>query len=365
MPMKLRTNLRRRTTVPPETNEPAAAGSEATRAGVTSYVFNSRSRDRKSLVMGWTLGRQASDTFEVQFARGTRFTDRYYARFSYTLSYGLGIRLPMEVSINSSITHVSAAGRRMQVRYPASQLCEGANSASDAALCASRAEVTVTARGVDGSAEYYERAGVPRNKIFGGKEFVLEAGVTCRLYASIPGPNIAINCPSGIRGKKFSKDFTPYLGRGSKRLFTAIFPGRPLGLGIDAGLGYAVINPGARLNAENGELILQATGWRSDVRKGRLVLGSGSSKFSVAEAVEGGRAPWGVVFGSPKYRMRATLMPMMEAEIGIDLGVYRWSHKFGPYGLGALKVNLGSYEFGPHEGTQPGLRMQLGVRAEP
>ena len=185
----------------------------------------------------------------------------------------------------------------------------------------------------------------------------------CRMYASIPGPNIPIDCPLNIADA--SVDFTPYLGTRSKTLFQKMFSGRQLKLGFDYAIGYAVINPGVRLRADNGQLTLHTAPFNSTARSSSVTLSGDTKTVTVNEAVQRGQSPWGLVLERPSYRMGASLVPLLEAEIGIDLGVYEWNYKFGPYSVGALTVNLGRFQFDAHQGTQSRLQYELGTRREP
>lgn len=58
----------------------------------------------KYFLTGYTIGREIQDEFEIEFARETLFTDRYFVRFSYNFSVGFGLRFPFSVSVTSEAT---------------------------------------------------------------------------------------------------------------------------------------------------------------------------------------------------------------------------------------------------------------------
>ena len=62
---------------------------------------------KKYFLTGFTLGREMTDTFEVQLAPATWVSDRYYVRFEYEFSAGFGLRFPFSVSVESQATNNS------------------------------------------------------------------------------------------------------------------------------------------------------------------------------------------------------------------------------------------------------------------
>src|SRR5690606_444189 len=82
-------------------NAPVATGSRSSRMPVIGNGTGNGTRvfATKYFLTGFTLGREIGDVFEMQIARATPFTDRYFVRFEYEFSVGLGLRFPFSVSV--------------------------------------------------------------------------------------------------------------------------------------------------------------------------------------------------------------------------------------------------------------------------
>ena len=328
------------------------------------YTFNRTQEAKAKFLTGWTLGRRFGDRYEVEFAGSTFFTDRYYARFEYEVTAGFGIRWPFEVTMRSEIK--SVYGRNNQSRsYPATDICNDSipmkQAAGYAYLCAKGAAVTVQAKALDGSEQFYREVGVPRGQEFDGKEFVFEIGATCEFYASVPGPNIKMSCPDSIRGFDFGKHFSSQLGSRPVTLFNYTIAGRPLGLALDGGFGYGAMNPGVSLRATNGRLDFDVTGIQAKPFKKTISINDRPKEFVIQE--QNAHGNWGVRLSNPRYSVEALLTPTMQVEIGIDLGVYSWTDKFGPYNIDALELSLGTATFDQHTGTNTSIEIKnIGTR---
>ncbi|MCK5903558.1 MAG: hypothetical protein KAG28_10480, partial [Cocleimonas sp.] len=251
------------------------------------------------------------------------------------------------------------------VNYPAKSLCRGVTQAKNANLCAQRATVKIKARALDANTAFYRDAKIAPNQLFRGKEFVLTIGARCKLYASIPGPNISKRCPSALRGLDFSKDFKPQLG-GNRPLniLEYTLSGRPLGLSIDSGVGYAAINPGAALQAVSGKIKLTVEGTKAKTSSKKLSFDTRSQRFTVTEDVNRGQGAWGIQLKKPKYKVGVRVVPRLEVEVGVDLGVYEWVRTFGPYDVDAVAINLGSFTFDRHKGTASSWNLPIDTRLE-
>lgn len=65
------------------------------------FTFNNEKHYSNNMLLGSTFGRHFSDSYEVQLARSTWFTDRYYANFNYSITAGLGLRWPFQLITNT------------------------------------------------------------------------------------------------------------------------------------------------------------------------------------------------------------------------------------------------------------------------
>lgn len=351
------------------------------------YVFENATTINAKYLTGFTFSKTFGDHYHVQFADETAFTDSYFANFSWGLSAGFGLRWPFEVTATSAITKVYGQGNPgSPLAYPAtqpSQLCSGIDIEGEAAnrnahLCAQAAEVKVRAKGPGEisdshfNAAFYRATGLPEDKIFDGKEFVFELGMTCRFYASIPGPNIgAFYCPSDMTFEPFKENsqFSPQLGSTRKDFINFEIEGRPLGLALELGIGYVGFNPGVALGGRDGAFTLDVNGYRSRPDQDTIAFNAFDTdkKINVTEetatvrGINGGN--WGVDFSNPAYKVTATLTPTMSVVVGVGIGPFGWDHRFGPFSVDALSVDIGTGQFERHEGTKGSYEMRtIGIR---
>ena len=332
------------------------------------FIFHNKNTYNFKVVAGFTFSKSFGDKYEVQFARETWFTDRYYAYFKWNLTAGFGLRWPFKVTAKTEIDRVYRLGNQL-TNYPARELCkEARNDVAKASQCAASAVVKIKANTItDATLEFYQDAGIPKDELFKGNEFVFTVGATCRLYASIPGKDIDLKCPAGLSGLDFSSNFSSQLGRGtSKTLLSYELSGRSVipNLGIDVGIGYAVINPGVVLKAHSGKLKFALSTNRAQTDIKRVVLDESNTykQFKVSEAVSDGLHTWGVELKDLVYNVSAKLVPTVSAEMGIDLYIATWSHKFGPFELDDLAINLGNHDFTRHSGTPESYVINIGQR---
>ncbi|OFI35310.1 hypothetical protein BFC17_17415 [Alteromonas lipolytica] len=321
---------------------------------------------------GFTLGFEIYDRYEVVFARKKWWHDKYYAAFSYKLKAGFGSRWPFKLKAETIVTKVFAGENNQVVDYPANLLCQGVNVASRAERCAFQGKATFTAYAVENAkTQFYKDVGLPNDKLFKGKEFVFTLGATCRFHASIPGPNIGFSCPDSLKGFDFSLDHPTQLGRTQKTLVQKVIKGKDLGFGVYYGTGYAVINPGAKLVGKDGKIKFDvkynhAVNAAGNQNINSLTVNGGSKTLTVEENVnQGERVPWGVELTNPEYSVSASLVPIAEIEIGVDLGVYTWDEVFGPVEFNDLALNLGEFKFERHEGSTNKFKANIGVRYSP
>lgn len=354
-----------------------------------TYVFdNVRNLDAKYLT-GFTFSKHFGDIYYIHFADETEFTDAYFANFMWRLSAGFGLRWPFEVNATSAINMVYGPGNPgSPINYPvadSSQLCsgisiEGAGANRNAHFCAQAAVVKIHAKGpreisdFHFNAEFYRATGLPEDKIFRGKEFVFELGMTCRFYASIPGPNIGpFNCPGGMKFEPFAEQsqFSPQLGPDNKEFINLELTGRNLGLALELGIGYVGFNPGVSVGGRDGKFKLDVTPHRSQVDVPSVEFASFDSDRTI-NVVERASIPneygasggyWGVDFSNPAYRVTATLTPTMSVDIGVGIGPFGWAFNTGRFSVDELSVDIASGQFERHEGTIGRYEMrEIGMR---
>lgn len=354
---------------PPAKNHPKRTGQNPRRVPAGDpLTFNHKVAFSEQFLAGFTFGREFGDTYRVQFSEETWFTDEYYASFTYHLSAGFGLRFPLEVRGSSKVTDVYAGKANFSYPYPARELCSAAKGNKAAAFqCAKTAEVALTVIPFDADPDDYLEMGVDATQVFGGKELVFEIGATCRLFASIPGEDVSRTCPAKLKGIDFGRNFVPQIGSIPRPLFKRTIPGRPLGIALETGIGYAALNPGIALQAINGRLTFDVLPNRSDIVAKEVNLTNKVTRFDVSEKIgKGGKSDFGFDLVGPRYQVNTRLVPLIEIEIGIDLGIMGWDHTYGPYEIDDLAIELAEFEFTAHEGSPTKLHVpKVGYRSNP
>jgi len=326
-----------------------------------------------TFLTGFTKGKSVTKIYQVEFADETWLTDRYYARFRYTASAGFGIRWPFQITGNATVDKVYDDGNPPRiVNYPSNTLCKGDfyPSVQNAKYCAQGAQVSLLATPFDGDAAFYNNIGVPQDKVFKGKEFVFELGVTCNLYASIPGPNVNVNCPDFLKIFDFGRDhLKAQLGSQKEQLANYTMSGRPLGLSLEVGplgnlplgTGYATLNPGVTIYGQNGNLSFDVKGLNANTSTNKIELRKQAGSFRVEE--NNAKGPWGVEISNPRYNVDILLAPSIQLEIGIGLGPFGWNKTFDPMTIDALAIDIGTYPFDRHPGTRRAYQLKnIGTR---
>ncbi|MBN2718472.1 MAG: hypothetical protein JXX14_21690 [Deltaproteobacteria bacterium] len=332
-------------------------GQQSASVNNTRLEFDRVQESTMDFIDGTTWTKGIEDSYEVTFAGSTWFTDRYYARFSYEVSIGVGLRFPVQVDARSTISHVRDMNG--EVSYPATSLCSGVTRQSAAIHCASRADLVFKGTGVDGDAAFYQSAGMPADLMFDAKEFVFVVTANATLYASIPGPNF-----SESFGKKvdFSRDFATPIGNNAKATLAEVtLRGKNVGLALQAGAlgvsGWAALNPGIRVIASEGKITLPVTPFEQTATlQGNTDVPLSRHSWSAPVVVSrrfgnNSTAPWGAVVNAPQYQTEITVTPTLGVEIGVEVVYWSWDTVFGPYDIDALAVSLGDFVFSHHPGT--------------
>ncbi|PHR61083.1 MAG: hypothetical protein COA43_05435 [Robiginitomaculum sp.] len=365
---------------------------------------------KKYFLTGYTIGRSIEDEFEIEFAGETLFTDRYYVRFSYKFSAGFGLRFPFSVSASSKVNDGVLNGNQVGEFQPlvavyglpagfgtskpskapvqtapvqtspvrknpvkttpgktkslkdrilqkttlgsGGMMCgsdhcsSGGPSVTSAQITMSVAPVNVNSSGQPA----YSAVGLPQNKYFDGKEFVLKFSASCKFKASIPGPDINVSCPT--INKDYGRQINPVLGNARTDLAALWIDGAALGLGINVWAGKASIDFGIQANITNGRIGVVAKGFN-----GTKIRGAQSSAFKFNSTTPinfdvkntSGRAVFELT--NPSYGFDLEILPVARMKLNLDLGVYELNKTLGPYGIDALSLSLASFNLPHHEGT--------------
>ncbi len=370
---------------------------------------------KKYFLTGFTLGREITDTFEIQIARSTYFTDRYFVRFEYEFSAGFGLRFPFSVSVESIASngfgqHLAPVGKFQ--RYKASstiktkpsktkprrkvtvtsdrkppsrrittqpaktykirdhrkvainppEVAAGENTPTTTGKPVTHADIKISVAPVNVSSNgvpAYPAVNLPQNKYFNGKEFVLKFHASCKFKASIPGPDINLNCPTVDLDK--SRDIDPVIGTERTRLATLWLNGNVTGLTIDVWAGKASLDFGVESNITNGRIRFNANGYNNTLIANQshhsfLFEDKNTQQFKVVNNSNSNAA---FSIDSPSYAFDFELRPVARAKFDLDLGIKTLKKTLGPYSLDALSLTIGGFSMGRHEGTVSSHRYSL------
>jgi len=281
---------------------------------------------------GFTYGKEIDDSWEYTFANATWLTDRYYVKVDYHVGLGLGLRAPFAVNVASS--PVGAVGAH-------------AFGERTRNVALSVAPVDVDSNGLPA----YPAVGLPASKTFGGRELVLELKASCKLYVSIPGPNISKSCPS--IDVDYSRDVDPVIGGGVSSIGDWWLDGATTGLGADFGVVSASIDIGLGLDVRNGLI-----GMRSTALPNSQIAGGGAGNLQFAStnpivftvSRDETTANGGFRLDNPTYKFDVRATPKLRAKVGVDVAIYENEWIIGPYALDFLAIEA-NFQLGHHSGT--------------
>jgi hypothetical protein len=333
--------------------DPIDMGADATQS--KTYKF----------LLGDTLGKHYGDSYRVRFAKARWWHDEYYAKFTYSFGYQFGLRWPFEVDVSSTITK-GADGDNTIRAYPSESfvsLCPGVTNALE---CATNANIRLSARGVDGNADFYRMVGLNEAEVANGKELLFNLEAYAKLYVSIPGPNINYR-KDFVPGFNLDNDFASPLGNENAELYKKVFKGEDLGLVINVWGMAASLDLGAKIIATNGKMKVDVNNyWQTaednNAFPGFVEFGSKNDVLAFqlntnniyveSRGPNGTKSvPWGITLSNPKYTTKFKIIPLVGIGIGIDVCGYGWMLHLPEQELTALAIDMGTYSFHRHQGT--------------
>lgn len=333
---------------------------------------------KKYFLTGFTIGREMTDTFELEIAKSTFLTDRYYLEFSYVIRAGFGLRFPFSVSasskaLNNRVLGEATVGEQAQATskptrgkgrsryYQKATLNQGSlalagkktNKSSSTSNKVSYAEVSMSVAPVDVDSKgrpAYQAVGLPQNKYFKGKEFVLELYATCHFKASIPGKDINKDCP--VVDENRSQDINPIIGNEKRNLATLWINGSATGLGVNVWAGSVTVDLGIEANLTNGRIGFNAFGFNDNLINNKqtqplLFRDRNIKKFKVRNKKNNNAL---FQLNSPSYGFDFELLPVVRAKLKLDLGIKSFNKTLGPYSIDALSLSVG-LNLNHHQGT--------------
>ncbi|HWB78895.1 MAG TPA: hypothetical protein VG755_28230 [Nannocystaceae bacterium] len=309
-----------------------AAGAADTGLG-TGYKFNPGAVATEALgggrtfatdyfLTGFTYGKELEDSWEYTIAGATWLTDRYYIHLGYHLSLGFGVRAPFSVAVKSSGTPTN---KQVSLAVEPVNVDEQGSPA-------------------------YGAVGLPQNKYFDGKEFVLQFTAGCELYVSIPGPNIDKRCPS--IDKSWSRDINPVIGSESSAIADWWLDGSITGLQLNLAAVKATLDVGLGADVTNGKIGVTMTGIDGAALGnggGAVMMDSRAARvFTMTRAAEATGAK--LRLEDPRYAFDLRLRPKLRGKIDLDVSIYEHQWILGPFPLDFLAVAK-TFNLTRHDGT--------------
>jgi hypothetical protein len=294
----------------------------------------------ESFLAGFTLGQEFKWERRWNFSCG-------FLRLTYTVGYGFGLRIPLKLEGNLSPTRI--------VRSSADDPGRNLN-------------LTLRASALDADENYYRRVGVPQTQLFGGQEFVLEAGArfSYKLYA-LGKDWVKGSMDDGAFSQ--SCDFTPPIGTTPRELFSIDIPPEVTQTNLPAGplngylqLGFVMLGSGKALSqttliADNATIVQKSLQMpNSNIITEALHLQplSPGAPGSIQEQ------KYGVRIDAPQYFL--TLQPTARVRVGISISAGKLKRSVNTDWINVVSLNLGQIMLQPHAGTRDSYQWNEGVR---
>lgn len=311
-----------------------------------NYKYNSgekvdgRLEINEPFLAGFTLGQEFKWERRWNFGCG-------FLRLTYTVGYGFGLRIPLRLEGSLTPTRIE----RSAVDDPGRDLT-----------------LRLRTVALDADANYYSTAGIPSTQLFGGQEFVLEAGsrFSYKLYA-LGKDWVKGSLDDGAFRR--SCDFTPPLGGSSRELFSIDIPPEITQTTLSASalkgylqLGFVMLGSGTALS--QATLLADST---TVAQKSLPMADSGNVTEVLRLQPLSAGAPgtvqeqkYGLRIDAPQYFL--TLQPTARVRVGISISAGRLKRSINTDWINVVRLNLGQIKLSPHAGTHDSYEWNDGVR---
>ncbi len=214
-----------------------------------------------------------------------------------------------------------------------------------------------------------------------GKELVLEAGVSLTIYLKIAGVKLADTSFTKKPDFDFGQNFVPPFGNCGTNCGFDVWI---LADVTHSTIRFVGVTGSARVGvkvAGDGEIKTQfqalvdgkavdswASGAKKEAKKTHsLEFDETSDKRTRKVAIAKLASPddekrFGYLISDAEYEWNVDLIPGVRGDIDIYWKIYKDSFMIGPYWLNSLKLDLGTFEFGPHAGTTTSVEVQHGSK---
>lgn len=307
---------------------------------------NGRHAYAAKFLTGFTRGRSWDWERRWNFPSG-------FFRLSLGASYGLGLRVPMQVTGSISPTLIRRSA--------------GVDSQDPV-------EVSVLAQPMDGDAAHYRAAGLEQGKVFDGHEFVLNAETYYGLRLRALWMNVAY-VPRTTFGLNLNQNWRPPFGD-----YHGTAAGDPTFI-IPTAQTHTEFSPlpglsgwaqfGININGTGRAIITQQpviNGERRTSRRLTFTHPTAQDRTYLLPATrpdvgDTARTRYGLRLSDPRYMADLSLTPMIRA--GVTAGYRSFSRSFRTdwISLPAARVSLGNLSLGRHDGTLADLQVEPGRKS--
>lgn len=304
--------------------------------------------DPVSYIFGFSKYVQDGDTYRVNWCGFSWWHDAYYAWLKWSVNFGYGLRMSYDFDMDFD---------RTLVKTP---YWDGDEPIYDAAYITGEARLTpVDPR--PGNYGAYQRANMPSQYYFNGREATMFAGGSIEAYASIPGPNVHLGPKS--KSAEVGADFTPPFGNSRVLVADPTLSARTTGLLLSSWAGEAGLDIAARFYLTNsrvrmafeklGDIDTNQSGGQNSTTMRTWTSAETASigPVPIRARTSGHETPNGAIRSrSDYYRGDIDIVPTLIPYVLLDFGVYEW-RKDWPLELDSLTVTI-SYDLEPHAGTR-------------
>ncbi|MGC4089495.1 MAG: hypothetical protein QM756_16715 [Polyangiaceae bacterium] len=276
--------------------------------------------------------------------------------FEAGASYGVGLRIPIEVTGSMTPTKIEHVG--------------------DSTDFDSTFSSTLSANVIDADADFYEEAGLSSVDVQEGKELVLNAEAHVTIDVDLFGLKIQETLPHGF-GMDDGRNFRPpFDGCGTNCGTNLWVPAAATKTEINLGVAGASAQIGVNVSGEGTVTLDYQSLYDHDpvkstrgqqTQKTQELSYTNVSDRNFTTTLPGlagiGEKSFGYKVSNLEYTWDVAVTPGVKGDVWVDCVVLDWRDGIGPFWLDFAKVELGSVKFGPHAGSKQARSVNKGKKS--
>ncbi|HWA73018.1 MAG TPA: hypothetical protein VG937_11805 [Polyangiaceae bacterium] len=300
-------------------------------------------------VNGFTLADAFSWGEEWNFGVGS-------VSFEAGASYGVGLRIPIEVTGTMTPTQIGHFGD---------------NADFDSTFAS-----TIKANVIDADADFYEDAGLASIDVQDGQELVLNAEAHVTVDVDILGVKVKETFPHGL-AVDYGRNFRPpFDGCGTNCGTDLWLPASLTKTDINLGVAGANAQIGVNVSGEGTVTLDYESLYDHDAvnsTRGQTTKKTHELSFTqdndrnfttTLPALDTrGDKTFGYKISNLEYTWDVAVTPGVKGEVWVDCWVLDWRDGIGPFWLDIAKIDLGSVKFGPHAGSRTSRSVNHGTKS--